>query len=295
MTYGLAAAIALTLAAAPPTPAADRAAPPPASDRWEVVARCGGFLEAPTRLRSGELSVSDPVGGRIFRIDDRGVCHAIIEGNDLPNGQALDAKGRLIVANRSGLMIVDPVTGSTQSLVERFAGEPLAMANDLSIDRYGGIYFTVPGGSSLLRPDGRVFYLPLGSREPELVAEGLAFPNGIAVAPDGNTILVAEFAAKRILSIPTRHSRRQFNVAHVFAHSHGGVGPDGLAFGDDGTLYAADIEAGTISRWSPQGQALPDLQLPAEAGLLVTNILVEKQWLYATEASQGILWRTRIR
>lgn len=260
-----------------------------------MVARCGGFLEAPTRLPSGDLSVSDPVGGRILRIDVLGVCHLILKSDDLPNGQALDAKGRLIVARRSGLMIVDPVSGSTQPLVESFGGEPLATANDLSIDRHGGIYFTVPGGSSLLRPDGKVFYLPAESREPELVAAGLAFPNGIAVAPDGDSILVAEFAAKRILSIPTRHSQRQFNVAHVFAHSQGGVGPDGMAFGDDGTLYAANIEAGTISRWSKQGQALPDMRLPVEAGLLVTNILVEKQWLYATEAAQGVVWRKRLR
>lgn len=260
-----------------------------------MVARCGGFLEAPTRLPSGDLSVSDPVGGRILRIDGRGLCHLILKGNDLPNGQALDAKGRLIVARRSGLMIVDPVSGSTQPLVESFGGEPLATANDLSIDRHGGIYFTVPGGSSLLRPDGKVFYLAAESREPELVAAGLAFPNGIAVAPDGDTVLVAEFAAKRILSIPTRHSQRQFNVAHVFAHSQGGVGPDGLAFGDDGTLYAANIEAGTISRWSKQGQALPDIRLPVEAGLLVTNILVETQWLYVTEAAQGVVWRKRLR
>ena len=272
-----------------------RAEPTAQPGPWEVVARCGGFLEAPTRLPSGKLAVSDPVGGRILSIDDSGTCHPILEGGDLPNGQALDAAGRLVVARRGGLMLVDPVAGSTAPLVERFEGQPLDIANDLSIDRHGGIYFTVPGASSLLRPDGRVFYLPAGASEPELIAGGLAFPNGIAVAPDGDSIRVAEFGAKRILYIPTRHSRRRFNVAHVFAHTQGGVGPDGLAFGADGTLYAANIEAGTISRWTPQGAPMPDLRLPAKAGRLVTNILVEAQWLYATEADQGVVWRIRLR
>ncbi len=162
------------------------------------------------------------------------------------------------------------------------------------MDRHGGIYFTVPGRSSYLRQDGRIFYLPAGAREPELVASGLAFPNGVAVAPDGNSIRVAEFAAKRILSIPTRHSTRQFNVPHVFAHTVGGVGPDGLTYDDAGILYAANIEAGTISRWTENGMPLPDLHLPAEAGLLVTNVLVEGQWLYVTEAGQGLVWRRRL-
>lgn len=261
---------------------------------WEEVARCGGFLEAPTRLPSGDLGVSDPLNGKLLRIDAQGRCHVLLESTDLPNGQALDAEGNLIVARRGGLMKVDPATGQVTPLVGHYGGQPLDIANDLALDRHGGIYFTVPGRSNVLRPDGRVFYLPAGSREPELVAGGLAFPNGVAVAPDGNSIRVAEFAAKRILWIPTRHSTRQFNVPHVFAHTVGGVGPDGLTFDDRGILYAANIEAGTISRWTPEGAALPDLKLPARAGLLVTNVLVEDGWLYATEAGQGVVWRRRV-
>lgn len=268
---------------------------PAGSPAWQVHARCGGFLEAPTRLPSGDLAVSDPVGGRIWRIDRAGKCHVLVQGADLPNGQALDAQGRLIVARRGGLMAVDPATGQTTQLVDAFAGQKLGIANDLAIDAHGGIYFTVPGGSSLLRQDGRVFYLPAGGSEPELVAEGLAFPNGIAVAPDGNSIRVAEFAVKRILNIPTRHSTRQFNVPHVFAFTSGGVGPDGLTYDDAGVLYAANIEAGTISRWLPDGSTLPDLRLPKGAGLLVTNVLIEGKWLYATEAAQGVVWKLRLR
>lgn len=281
----------VVLLAAAGFPVVASAAPAERQQDWLLVARCGGFLEAPTRLPSGDLAVSDPVGGRLLRIDAQGQCHELLRSADLPNGQAIDADGQLVVARRGGLMRVDPGTGQMTALVEQFEGDPLDIANDLSIDRYGGIYFTVPGRSNLLRQDGRVFYLPAGAREPELVASGLAFPNGVAVAPDGNSIRVAEFAAKRILSIPTRHSTRQFNVPHVFAHTVGGVGPDGLTFDDEGILYAANIEAGTISRWTAEGAPLPDLKLPPEAGLLVTNALVEGEWLYVTEAQQGAVWR----
>lgn len=264
------------------------------SAQWQEVARCGGFLEAPVRLPSGDLGVSDPLNGKLLRIDAQGRCHIIRQSNDLPNGQSLDAEGNLIVARRGGLMKVDPQTGKTSPMVEQFGGERLDIANDLALDQYGGIYFTVPGRSNIQQPDGRVFYLPVGASEPELVASGLAFPNGIAVAPDGNSIRVAEFAAKRILWFPTRHSTRKFNVPHVFAYTMGGVGPDGLTFDDEGVLYAANIEAGTISRWNGEGTPLPDLKLPEHAGLLVTNVLVENGWLYATEAAQGVVWRRRL-
>lgn len=264
------------------------------AEQWRQQARCGGFLEAPTRLPNGDLAVSDPLGGRIFRVDAKGACRAIVTGLDLPNGLALRQDGQLVVAIRGGLMLVDPSNGRTSMLVDQYDGQKLGIANDLAIDSHGGIYFTVPGRSSLLQPDGRVFYLPSGKREAELIADGLAFPNGIAVAPDGDSIRIAEFAAKRVLSVPTRHSKRQFNVAHVFAHTQGGVGPDGLSFGPDGVLYAANIEAGTISRWTPEGRLLADFRLPKGAGLLVTNVLIERDWLYATEASQGAVWKLRL-
>lgn len=276
------------------SPAAAFAASEPHHSGWEQVAQCGGFLEGPVRLPSGDLAVSDPLGGRLLRIDGQGNCHVILQTGDLPNGQALTSDGQLIVARRGGLMRVDPLSGAVTPLVEQFGGEPLGIANDLAIDRYGGIYFTVPGKSSYLRQDGRVFYLPFGASEPELVADGLAFPNGVAVAPDGNSIRVAEFAAKRILWLPTRHSTLQFNVPHVFAHTVGGVGPDGLAFDDNGILYAANIEAGTISRWTPEGTPLPNLKLPGAAGLLVTNVLAEGPWLIVTEAARGEVWRIRL-
>lgn len=262
-----------------------------AGSGWERLAHCGGFLEGPVRLPSGDLAVSDPLGGRLLRIDPEGQCNVLLQSPDLPNGQAVTEEGHLIVARRGGLMRVDPASGDVTALVTHFAGEPFGVANDLAIDQHGGIYFTVPGQSSYLRQDGRVFYLPAGASEPELVAEGLAFPNGVAVAPDGNSIRVAEFAAKRILWLPTRHSTRRFNVPHVFAHTVGGVGPDGLGFDDKGVLYAANIEAGTIARWNPVGAPLPDLKLPLVAGKLVTNVLIEDGWLIVTEAERGEVWR----
>jgi gluconolactonase len=85
-----------------------------------------------------------------------------------------------------------------------------------------------------------------------LVADKLAFPNGIAMAADGVSIFVSEFAAKRILSIPAMGVKGPFAVAHVFAQTDGGVGVDGMIVDPEGRLLAANMGARELlvyARW----------------------------------------------
>ena len=54
--------------------------------------------------------------------------------------------------------------------------------NDVIVDKQGGIYFTEPNGSSVIRPIGRVYYMPPSrTGELQLIGDTFAFPNGAPV------------------------------------------------------------------------------------------------------------------
>ena len=60
--------------------------------------------------------------------------------------------------------------------------------NDLIIDAKGGIYFTDPGPRPVV--PGRtayVYYLPPGAKQPIVIDDKIARPNGLTLTRDGKT------------------------------------------------------------------------------------------------------------
>jgi sugar lactone lactonase YvrE len=68
-----------------------------------------------------------------------------------------------------------------------------AYINGAGFDLMAGEKFA-PGVIALLTPDGPA----------RKVAEGIAFPNGMAVAPENSTLIVAESYAKRLTALSRR-------------------------------------------------------------------------------------------
>ena len=109
--------------------------------------------------------------------------------------------------------------------------------NEIVTDGRGNTYlnnvnFKFPGGefrpghAALVRPDGSV----------EIVAEGLAFPNGMAVTPDNKTLIIGEsfsttLGAFDIAADGTLSNRR------VWAKLPGG--PDGITMDADGMVWSS--------------------------------------------------------
>lgn len=264
--------------------------------RVEVFAECGGFLEGATFDRSGRLWVVDLTSGDILSVDDDGECR--LEGNTggQPNGAKFHRDGRLFIADKlRGILAFDPRDDSIVVIADLYRAERIRGANDLVFDAEGGLYFTEPYGSSALDPDGRVFYLPPGDgTRLEVLSDGLAFPNGIALSGDGANVYVGEYAKQRIVSLPSASSISDFDVAHVAAYTEGGVGPDGFAFDAGGNLFAAIFQAGVVRVISPERFHIGNISLPEGAGTFVTNLAFHENYLYITEASAGVIYRVGI-
>lgn len=262
--------------------------------RPELFAACGGFLEGVVVDPSGAVWVLELFGDQILSVSQEGECVKVGSTGGVPNGAKWTAEGTLLIADMNGLFGFDPESGETRIVADRFAGEPLTGLNDLSIDRHGGVYFTAPWGSSVLEPTGRVFYLPPGASEPELLADGLAFPNGIAVHPRDPVVLVAEFAGKRILSLPAAGEADASALPHVYAYTQGGVGTDGMIFDDAGRLFAANLGTGEVLAFGADGVPIGSIRLPNSAGRSVTNLAIGNGYLYITEAERGEIYRVSL-
>lgn len=250
----------------------------------------GGFLEGATLDSHGQMWAVDLFPQQILRISE-GKCEVVAELPVPPNGAKFRFDGVMVLTTHKGLYTFDPATNEIALLHDTFEGKPLVSLNDLSFDAEGGLYFTAPNGSDLSNPVGRVYYMAAGSNELEVFAEGLAFPNGIAVHPNGRSVIVSEFAAKRLVSYPAKTVVGGVRISYVFAHTTGGVGADGMTFDADGKLYAAIIEAGKLSVFDPSGAWLEDIALPQGAGHLITNLAITKDALLVTEALKAEVWR----
>ncbi|MEY4762381.1 MAG: hypothetical protein RLZZ200_2237 [Pseudomonadota bacterium] len=260
----------------------------------EKYATCGGFLEGASVDSKGGLWVVDLLSGRVMEVGGNGQCTTRGNTGGQPNGAKFGPDGQLWIADKQqGLLRMDPQTGRITPLAQSYRNEKLRGLNDLAFDATGGVYFTEPYGSSALKPDGRLFYLPAGKdARLQVVADNLAFPNGIVVVPSRQKVYVGEYARKRITSMPAVGSTDEFDVSHVFAMTEGGIGPDGMLLMKDGTLLAANFDAGEIIGFDPIGHAIGSFKVPA--GLRTTNLAIRDGWLYVTEGSSGEVWRVKL-
>jgi gluconolactonase len=257
----------------------------------------GLFLEGPVFDARGNLWVVSVHGGTVHRIDKEGTWHTVVRTGGEPQGLAISREGVIIGVDRKvGVFTIDPQTEEFSIVTNNFYFENFHGLNDLVIDDRGGVYVTDPYGSSALNRTGRVFYLSVvePGRAPVKVLDGIAFPNGIALSPDGSTLYIAEFSMKRVLAA-TLDGAGVVNpgLIHVFANLTDGVGPDGLTVDASGNVYAASYNGSKVFVISPTGSVLSAIEMPDGGGPRVTNIILHDGFLYITEATNNEIWRVK--
>jgi gluconolactonase len=262
---------------------------------WEKVTTSTGFLEGLNFDRNGNMWMTGIFSGEIMKFDKNGKSKVVATyGN--PNGAKFHKDGRLFIADLNGeLYYIDPVSGKRTTITEKFNTEHLRGLNDLVFDDQGGVYFTEPHGSSALNPNGRVFYLPPGEgAKVQLFQENIAYPNGIAISPDGQRVYISEYGKNRIIGAPAMNAKDIYDTPYVFARFEGGVGPDGLAVDTEGNVYVAHYKAGEVVVVDPNGFQFGTIRLPEEAGTYSTNLAFHDGHLYVTESNKNEVWRIKV-
>ena len=225
------------------------------------VLEVAGYTEGVVVDAAGAVYVSDVYNGTIYRVgaDGRPSVWAV---TGAPNGHKVLADGTHLVCDGSqhAVLRLDAAGKTLGKASSECDGKPLRAPNDLTLDPRGGFYFTDPGGSTVENPVGTVHYVdPAG--KVHLVAGGLAFPNGIALRPDGKALLVGESHYNRILSYEVVSPGRVGKM-RVFADLPTKEGeqianePDGICLDRAGNLYVAHYGMRQVQVLSPEGKLL---------------------------------------
>ena len=216
------------------------------------------FTECP-RWHDGALYLSDFYTHRVLRVTTDGRAETVAEVPNQPSGLGFLPDGRLLIVSMRDRRILRSEDGG--GLVEHADLSSLAPwhLNDMLVDADGGAYvgnfgFDLMGGAAptttvLLRID------PDGSAR--VAADGLGFPNGMALTPDGRTLVVAESLGARLTAFDvdggSLDGRRDWAVLPD------GAVPDGICMDAEGAVWVADAANARLLRVAEGGTVLDDL------------------------------------
>jgi sugar lactone lactonase YvrE len=171
----------------------------------------------------------------------------------LPDGRLLvvdSAQRRLLRRERDGSVVTHA----------DLSGVSVKPWNDIVVDDRGNAYvntigFDFPGGEFapgllvLVTPDGHV----------RQVAGDVAFPNGMAITPDGGSLIVAESYANRLTAYDIGADGGLSN-RRVWAQTPGDH-PDGICVDAEGAVWYADVGNQHCVRVREGGEVLATLKL----------------------------------
>lgn len=166
-------------------------------------------------------------------------------------------------------------------------GQPLNKPNDLAFDALGNLLFTCPGDSKD-EPTGYICCLKLNGTVTK-IADGLYFPNGLAFADRGHTLIVAETFRRRLWKGAWDAEGATWLTPKPWARVGGPSGPDGLAVSVDRSLYVAVFGTGQIQVVDASGSVSRAYDI---LGTNPTNVAFDptgRLGLMVTEAEHGLL------
>jgi sugar lactone lactonase YvrE len=212
------------------------------------------FAEGP-RWRSGNLWFSDFYAREVIRVDEAGLRQTVVEVPEQPSGLGWTKDQELLVVSMRDqrvLRLENDILIQHADLSE-FSSY---WCNDMVVDNKGGAYV---GNFGFNRRAGEkacsttlVRVSPEG--KPSLAAEGLWFPNGMVITPDGNTLIVAETFGHRLTAFDVSRDGSLSNQ-RIFAE-HRGMYPDGICLDVEGAIWVADPRNKEVIRVKEGGEIL---------------------------------------
>lgn len=218
-----------------------------------------GLVES-VRWEGDAVWFADWTRGAIHRWDEHGGDRIVAEVPSLPLCFDLYAADVAVLDSRGGRLLrgsggrLEPwvdVSG-----LSRGAGNEVLSVGDGSFYLNFGNFDPTQGFP--IEPVGLVAHVGRDGTA-RVVAEGLAFPNGMALTPKGETLLVAESHAARIAAF-TVTADGGLTDRRTWAEVAGSA-PDGISLGPDATCWFADVPNRRVVGVAEGGQVRAEVPL----------------------------------
>ncbi|MEO0858093.1 MAG: SMP-30/gluconolactonase/LRE family protein [Bacteroidota bacterium] len=284
-----------------PTFAQPMDSPVPDGAEVEQVATGFQFTEGPV-WKDGALLFSDIPANTVYAYTDADGATPYLHPSGNSNGLALDAEGRLLLAQHGYRQLARLDAPHVQTTLADTYGEmQINSPNDIAVHSDGSVFFTDPpygvgqadpqlgfSGIYHLAPDGTLTLLDMA----------LHRPNGIALSLDEQTLYVTNSETRQLFAFDLggdltegytlTHMRELANLgSETFAGAEGYT--DGLKLDIEGRLYVTSPVG--VSILAPDGTLIDEIAVPEQT----TNCAWgddDRRTLYITSGTS--LYRIRL-
>ena len=214
---------------------------------FATLAEGGGFFEGP-RWRDGRWWVSDFYRHSAYAIAPDGGTDVVMTVEAQPSGLGWMPDGSLLVVSMKDQRVLRRTRDGTVTVHADIGEHCGGLANDIVVAADGRAWdgnlgFDLMAGerprrAALVRvdPDGTT----------AVAADGLAFPNGAVITPDGTMLIVGETMGARYTAF-TITADGLLTDRRVWAAIEG-VAPDGCTLDAEGHIWAADCFGNRVVR-----------------------------------------------
>ncbi|HEY2478630.1 MAG TPA: SMP-30/gluconolactonase/LRE family protein [Solirubrobacterales bacterium] len=226
----------------------------------EVLAAGLTFPEG-LRWHDGALWFSDMHAHTVLRLEPGGAPEVVAEVPECPSGLGFLPDGTPLVVSMHDRRLLRLGPDGPREQADVSALSPWH-TNDMHVDRHGRAYVGNFGDDSAppAPPSPTVLLLVEPDGAARVVAEDLWFPNGIALTPDGDTLIVAETrSVPGKLTAFTVGADGSLGERRTLAEFEGGF-PDGIAVDAEGAVWVAFPFGDELVRVTPDGGV--DRRLP---------------------------------
>jgi sugar lactone lactonase YvrE len=221
------------------------------------------FPESP-RWHENKLWFSDMHTRQVMTVDLNGGAESMFSVPQQPSGLGWLPDGRMLVVSMLDRRVFCFEPGGL-TLFADLADLAPSHCNDMVVDQQGRAYIGNFGfnffGERLPRPTVLILVTPDGKKS--IVADGLLFPNGTVITPDGATLIVGETYASRLTAFSIR-SDGSLTRRRVWAEVQG-TSPDGICLDAEGAIWMASPISSEVLRVCEGGRVTHRIPVEIQA------------------------------
>lgn len=232
------------------------------------------LLEGPVLDENGDLYVVDvtapPGEPKVISVDLATGKHKGIHTDKTgayTSAQISPYDGRLYLTDYTGSVVRTEPDGSDPRTF--FSGEvdgSTMNPDDIAFDDEGNLYVSDLHGMKPGKAEGRIVRIDRDGGRTTVLADGLAHPNGVMFDPDLRGLWISELAENTISYLLLDADRTAVTSQHEAIHVDAGVAQtDSIAVDADGNLYQALHGRPAMAVYSPDGERLATVEVPAKS------------------------------